>query len=162
MNTTRKGFLAGLSALFAAPLHGLAKTRDKQKTRTSGLSGMTRFPVRQGRHLEYGWEHKTNPERIQDVLELVEDLHARCRLERVRFHPHWNRFNIKLPICVYNISKEKDFVTDLSVEEMIKRTYPRATLLYTEQVADASNEEAEMSVTFCCAGKYYTAVRYGL
>ena len=162
MNTTRKGFLAGLSALFAAPVFGLASIRNKQRLCSSGLSGMTRFPVRKGHKGEYGWEHKTNAEKFQDVLDVMKDLSKRCSLERVWFDSYKHKFQIAIPVSCLSLCKMEYDGTAWSVEKLIKWYFPKAKIDYMPIILDGMDGENEISVSYRRAGKCFSAALYGI
>ena len=162
MNTTRKGFIAGLSALFSVPVFGLSRKGNKRGIGTSGLSGMTCFPVKKGHEYESGWEHKTNAEKFQDVVDVVKDLSGRCRLERVCFDSYNHKFQIAIPVRCLSLCNMEYDGTAWSVEDLIKWHFPKAEIDYTTCIFDGMDRENVISVSYRRAVKCFSASLYGI
>ena len=162
MNTTRKGFIAGLFALFSVPVFGLSRKGNKRVIGASGLSGMTCFSVRKGHEVGYGWEHKTNAEKFQDVVEVVRDLSRRCILERVIFDSYNNKFQIAIPVSCLSLCNMEYDGTAWPVEKLIRWHFPKAEIEYTPSILDGMDRENVISVTYRKAGKCFSAALYGI
>ena len=123
---------------------------------------MTCFSVKRGYEGEYGWEHKTNAEKFQDVVDVVKDLSRRCILERVIFDSYNHKFQIAIPVSCLSLCNMEYDGTAWSVEKLIKCHFPKAEIEYTPNILDGIDREDVISVTYGKAGKCFSAALYGI